>query len=393
MERKIRVLFLPRWYPGPSDPMPGLFIQRQAEAITPWCDVAVIHVQPDPQGPEEVEAQFSEENGVRVLRIRYRTRKRPGPLKWRDALDYNRACMKAFNSIRQFAPDLVHAHILTRAAFIGRKIARRQKIPLVISEHWSRYFPENGSYSGLVRKLVTKFILAGADALVPVSESLRAAMAAAGLSHRLTKVIPNVVGVPLSIQEQERQTAGPVHMIHISCFEDRSKNISGFLRSVKALSEVRKDFTCTLVGEGPDLAGMKDYAAGLGLEAPFVKFSGLLTGDAFWETLQQSNFSVVSSRYETFGTVVIESLACGVPVVATRTGIAAEVIDDSNGILVEPGDESGLTAALDQMIGRYRVMSPARVRDSVGDRFSASMVGKQILGLYSEVLGKDNHRR
>ena len=392
MERKIRVLFLPRWYPGTDDPMPGLFIQRQAEAITPWCDVAVIHVQPDTQGPEEVAAQFSEENGVRVLRIRYRTRKRPGPFKWRDALDYNRACMKAFNSIRQFGPDLVHAHILTRAAFMGRKIARSQKIPLVISEHWSRYFPENGSYAGFFRKLVTKFIVAGADALVPVSESLKRAMATAGVTNRLTRVIPNVVDAQLSLPEKAGPGDGPVHIVHISCFEDRSKNISGFLRSVRALSEKRKDFTCTLVGEGPDYEELKDYSAALGL-TPLVCFSGLLTGDAFWEMLEDSDFSVVSSRYETFGTVVIESLACGVPVVATRTGIAAEIIDDRNGILVEPGDETALTDALDAMIDRCRTMYPSQVRESVGERFSAASVGNQIVELYREILSKSNTRR
>ena len=72
MERKIRVLFLPKWYPTPLDPMEGLFIRYQAEALTPFCDVAVISVHPDPECAGTFGVAFSEENEVRVLRVSYR---------------------------------------------------------------------------------------------------------------------------------------------------------------------------------------------------------------------------------------------------------------------------------------------------------------------------------
>ena len=107
--------------------MPGLFIQRLAEAIAPFCDVAVIYVHPDPRCPAKPEVEFSEEHEVRVIRVYFKNSGLNLPFigpslnLWR----FYKAYMKAFHSIREFSPDLVHAHILTRMGFIGWRISRK----------------------------------------------------------------------------------------------------------------------------------------------------------------------------------------------------------------------------------------------------------------------------
>ena len=53
--------------------MPGLFIQRQAESLTSFCDVAVLYVQAEKDCPNKIEAEFAEENKVRVLRVYYQS--------------------------------------------------------------------------------------------------------------------------------------------------------------------------------------------------------------------------------------------------------------------------------------------------------------------------------
>ena len=383
MDRRLRILFLSRWYPNRYDPMPGLFIQRQAEAIAPLCDVAVIYIHPDPKGPEEPEADFKEENGVRVLRVYFRSKEGDSLfVKAKNFREYERAYLKAYLSIREFKPDIVHAHILTRTAWIGRKIASMAKAQLVLSEHWSRYFPENNTYQGWFRRLITERVIRQSDALTAVSGILLEAMNKNGLHHPLTRIIPNVVELPPGIQPsglagRERKT-----FVHISCFEDRSKNITGFLNAVKALLDRRKDFNCLMIGTGPDWLDMKEYAGFLRIPESVVSFAGLKTGREFWELLSAADFSVLSSRYETFGTVVIESLACGVPVVATRVGIAPEVINTENGLLVKPADDVALTAALNDMLDSCRSFDRENVCKTVGDRFSPVCVGKELLNLY-----------
>ena len=387
MERKIRVLFLPKWYPHRYDPMPGLFVQRQAEALTPYCDVAVIFAHPDPDCPNNYEAEFSEENEVRVLRVYYKIKKRTSLAgKAFNLWKFYRANMKAIHSIRQFDPDLVHAHILTRMGLIGWKVSRKFHIPLVISEHWSRYFPENNSYQGWIRKQLTTFLVKKADTVIAVSTLLREAMRKNNLENRNFQVVPNVVDLDVFRFASAPKSDPLKTMVHISCFEDKSKNISGFLRSIQELSFKRQDFRCLMIGEGPDLEDMMDYAKFLKILDTYVFFMGVKSGPDLAEMISGADFSVLSSRYETFGTVLIESLSCGIPVVATAVGIASEVVNQHTGILVPPGDEPAMTDALDQMIDQCRLFQHENIKEGIPEKFSKETVGRQLLNIYHELL-------
>jgi glycosyltransferase involved in cell wall biosynthesis len=389
VNRKIRVLFLPKWYPHKYDPMPGLFVQRQAESLTPHCDVAVIYVHPDPDCPNKYEAEFSEENEVRVLRVYYRVKKH-APAIMAKALSlwrFYRANMKAVESIRQFSPDLVHAHVLTRMGFIAWRVCRKQHIPLVISEHWSRYFPENNSYGGWMRKRVTSFIVKKASAVIAVSEQLKLAMKKFHLDNPNFLIIPNVVDTRIftpvpSFPENPLKT-----IIHISCFDDRSKNISGFLDAISELSLKRNDFRCLLVGDGPDLNSVKVYSQNLGIIDNYVFFTGLKEGVELAQIFNQADFSVVSSHYETFGTVVVESLACGIPVVSTRVGVAPDVIGEKNGLLIDPGNKNAMVDAIDWMLDHCRTYDKTAVCESISEKFNKKTIGNQLVGLYRTVIG------
>jgi glycosyltransferase involved in cell wall biosynthesis len=391
MSDKIRVIFIPRWYPHRYDPMEGLFIQRQAEALVAFCDVAVIFVHPDPSCPNKVEVDFSEENGVRVMRVYRRISAGKEPL-WKKIINlwgYYRAAMKAIRSIRKFNPDIIHAHILTRAGIVAWQASRELKIPFVISEHWSRYFPENFTYSGWLRKLVTARVVDQSGAVIPVSEKLREAMELCQLVHPATRVVANVVDTTLFTMKKEKKELPVVTFIHVSCFDDRSKNISGFLRSIKALSEITTGFHCVMIGNGPDWLDMKDYAAFLRIPQPVLQFTGLIEGENLADAFKNADFSVVSSNYETFGTVIVESLSCGTPVVSTRVGIAESIINADNGILTEPGDDQGMTNALLQMISSCRQYDPIKISSPVAGKFDKMNIGKQLADIYREVI--QNH--
>jgi glycosyltransferase involved in cell wall biosynthesis len=372
--------------------MPGLFIQRQAEALTPFCDVAVIYVHPDPDCPNSYEVDFSEENQVRVLRVYFRTVNMRYPFFGRilNLFRFYRANMKAIRSIRQFSPEIVHAHVLTRMGFIGWRISWKNKIPLVISEHWSRYFPENNAYQKGLHHWITKFLVKKSSALILVSATLKFAMEELGIHHPKTFVIPNVVDLDnfssrADILHEKRKS-----IIHVSCFEEKSKNIAQFLRTLHSLSLTRQDFICILVGEGPDHTKLQEYADELGIKDTFVNFTGLKTGPELAELMHNADFLVLSSRYETFATVVVEALAYGIPVVATRVGIVPEVINESNGRIVPPGDEQAMTLAIDRMLDECREYDRERIKASVEQKFTKEVIGKQIVDIYKGILSH-NH--
>ena len=133
---------------------------------------------------------------------------------------------------------------------------------------------------------------------------------------------------------------------------------------------------------------MMEYAEHLGLFDSMVFFTGVKTEEELAGLLGGADFSVLSSRYETFGTVVIESLACGVPVVATSVGVAPAIINENNGLLVPPEDEAAMTAALNTMVDSCRTYDRQQVRSATEGKFDPESVGAQLLAVYRKVLDK-----
>ncbi len=104
----------------------------------------------------------------------------------------------------------------------------------------------------------------------------------------------------------------------------------------------RAGVALVIAGDGPDRAALE--ALGYG------RFLGALPRREVLELFSAGDASLLSSAWENFPHTVVESLAVGTPVIATRTGGVAEVLDDGvNGLVVEPGDVDALAAA----IGRF----------------------------------------
>ena len=390
--KRLKVLFLPKWYPNRYDPMPGLFVQRQAEAVSLHCDVAVLYIHEDPQCMTDYEIITSIENNTHVVRIYYKRFASDAGFigNFVRLFRFFRAYWLGFRNLRDFSPDLLHVHVLTRLGFIALFYKLFTRTPYVITEHWSRYFPQNDSFKGLLRKDMTRHVVHYASAVVAVSEKLKKAMIDKNLYNLDFRVIPNPVDMDKFNIADEAQEQKPLKktIIHISCFEDKSKNISGLLKVIKQLSLKRNDFECFLVGEGPDRIEMKKLAQDLELLDKFVFFSGLKEQNGLVELIRKADFLVLSSYYETFGSVVIESLACGVPVLATDVGIVSEVLDERNGMIIPPGDKKALEAAIDLMLGKCRNYDKGQIRKSVTARFNNKIIGEQLYQLYVEILTK-----
>jgi glycosyltransferase involved in cell wall biosynthesis len=378
------ILILPRWYPHRYDPMPGLFVRYQAEALTDQCDVTVLYVHPDPLCPNFIETEFAVENGVSVIRVYYLPSVSPVG-RW---LRFYRAHLTGLAMLGGSGPDLVHVHVLTREGVMGYLVARRLKIPFLISEHWSRYFPENDFFKAPWKKWLTAFIVKRSSAVIAVSEKLRQAMISKGLHHPSFHIVPNVLDMERFRLFPAQPAGEKKTVVHVSCFEDRSKNISGLLDAVKKVSAERSDVTLRLVGDGPDLERMKRYADQLGLSENTVIFNGLKEGEELVREYGNADFSVVSSRFETFGTVITESLACGTPVLATDVGIAPELITEMNGLIVKADDAGALARGFAQLLSGCRNYDRQVIRASLGDRFSPKTVALELMNIYNSILSR-----
>lgn len=368
----MKVVFLARWYPHKYDPMFGLFVQRHAEAAALYDDVTVVYVHPDENAINNYDFDLSKENGVNTIRIYYRKKGRLSSA-WR----FFKACRKGLRLAGK--PDLIHVHVLTRMGVIAYLQKRLHGTPYLITEHWSRYLPGN-DFKGFWRKLATRIVVQNAKLVTTVTENLAQAMQAHQLCNPRYVVLPNVVDTNL-FKPQPHHNEIP-KIIHISCFEDKSKNISGLLDALKLMKDRGIPYQAMLIGEGMDLEAMKQRAIDLGLTEQ-VRFTGLLQGQALVDELAQGDFLVLSSHYENMPVVILEALACGLPVVATKVGGIAEMVNEHNGILVPPKDTNALAEAMTQCCGTYFNYSNSELRNQIVERYSKEKVGEFIHQLYS----------
>lgn len=381
------ILFLARWYPHQYDPMYGLFVQRHALAVKPFRDVSVIYIHSDENIVQKQE-NLSETGGV--LEVKEYYPKSSFQTRFLNPLRYLQSFIKAYRTLRKIksAPALIHVNVLTRVGGLALMMKYLFGIPYVVTEHWSRYLPSNDSYNGWLRKLTTRVVVKNAGAVTTVTRNLKEAMEDRGLKNRNYHIVPNVVDThffkpSLSAGDKQIKT-----LIHISCFEERSKNMSGILRVIRKLSEKRNDFQMFMVGEGIDLDRTIKMAGEMGLKDRYVHFTGLKQGEELLEFMQLSNLMVMFSHYENLPVVILEAFACGIPVISSDVGGIREHLTEERGVLVPPKDEETFLVEINSLLDRLDSFDKQAIRDYAVKHFSKEAIGRQFNDIYTKVLRK-----
>jgi glycosyltransferase involved in cell wall biosynthesis len=389
--RPIRVLILTSWYPSPENPLRGVFIREQAQELGRRADVALLHV--DPRAPARV-VTADRSAGFPVFRIGSPLAGLGGgplsPLHTGYALTWGlarsaRCCVDLLAAEGWGPPDVVHSHVLYPAAIAGHSLARRLRVPHVVTEHSSEFVRANG-YFPRRRPSVQRMMRTAARhafAVLPVSRVLEISMRECGLDARY-RVVPNMVTgasepVPLT-------QVAPRQIVHVSLLNDRAKNVSGLLRACAALRDGGEaPFTVRIVGDGVDQGALASLATGLGLSTHVV-FDGLLDRRRTLDTIRRSAFLVTTSRFETFSMATAEALMCGRPVVSTRCGGPEEYVVPGVGLLVPPEDPAALEGALRTMLAKATQLDPRSIVAYARSRFSPSVVSAEILAVYRDAL-------
>jgi glycosyltransferase involved in cell wall biosynthesis len=377
---KKHVLFLSPWYPHRDDPMLGLFVRKQAFALSAHMKSAVVAVVvcDSDKKIEIVETVF--QNSLPEIVVYCKKSKNPIVNLLRTAKAWKSGVHLYID--KYGIPDVFHANIFTRTAFFTARYAARLKRPFVVSEHWSRYLPQNFSYKGLLRRVVTQIIAKRAAAVIVPSNSLKNAMEKQAIKAKY-QIVPNVIDEELFVISTEKKA--PKHrIIHVSCFEDKSKNISGLFHAISALAKQRNDFELFMLGDGNDLQMMKDKCKEMQLQ-DVVFFAGLQENNHLSDLMKSASCLVLSSHYETFAIVVFESLACGVPVVVTDVADLKQLITDDLGIVVENGNMQELCKGLNNMLDNLNDYDPQHLRNYILQNYTSEAVALRLVEIYEKL--------
>lgn len=388
---RIHILYLPKWYPHKYDPMPGLFIERHGISALPHCDISVLYVHADEHQKKcGYIFDYSEADTLNTIRIYYK-RAQTG-FKPLDVLinscRFIRSHRKGLKKIREKYGDynIIHVHVLTRHGVIALMEKIRRGIPYVITEHWTRYLPSTNTYTGALRKWMTAKVARRASAIMPVTANLRDAMIDCGLKNDNYIVIPNVVDIKMFSPDPEKAPADKTRIVHVSCFDDQQKNIRGITRVIKRLAAERQDFTVDMIGDGIHYDELLEYGDEMGIKDTYATYYGLKENETLAALMKSADFMLMFSRYENLPVVILESYACGVPVLSTDVGGIREHMNEDLGILIESEDEKGLYEKLNYLLDNHKNYDAAKIRAYAVDHFSNEVIGNQLHEVYTAVV-------
>ena len=331
--------------------MSGLFVQKHVEAVrAQGCEVRVI---------------FS--NTWRDTRRQWKALRREG-----------------------WMPDVVQLNVIQKQGILALWLKKRYGIPYVIVEHWSGFLPENGAYlrnNGSLKRKIYEKIAAEASVILPVSERLKEAMQTCGIQNARWEKIHNVVDDFFFEKEESRKSKVESRktLLHVSCFDEAAKNVKGLLRAAKMLTEKRQDWQLVLVGTGADYKEVRAYAETLAFPEGTLRWTGELTPREVAEEMHKADAFVLPSNYENAPVVLSESLAMGLPIIASRVGGIPEMVDEESGILVPTRDEKALAEAMDEMLDNLDKYDSEKIRLQ-GEQYSFETVGKHFKAVYESVL-------
>lgn len=347
MTRK-KILWLCSWYPNRTDPYDGDFIQRHARAASMRHDIHVIRITADPtMDPGAMDKEQMQQEGLTEQLI-YLGKQNSLVGRYIFYHRWKKLFRKAITDyIATYGrPAVVHVHVPYPAGRLALWVKKEYGIPFVVTEHWTIYQPGSGiPYQRQplrVRQLINRVIKETA-LFLPVSTDLGKKVNQY-VSQVETRVIPNVVDTALFYFSDPPQTPGRIfRFIHVSGMNEL-KNPEGLLRSFAAA--FREDPQMELLLLGNRDHRLQEFVKTLELPDEAIRFGGEVPYAIVASEMQQAAAMVLFSHVENAPCVISEALCCGLPVIATKTGGIPEMLDDTNGILIEPGDEAGMKKAL-----------------------------------------------
>jgi glycogen(starch) synthase len=252
--------------------------------------------------------------------------------------------------------DVVHAHLGEDLAVapLARWAAVRSRAPLTVTVHCSprHTVVPHDLRSGIlntVGALAESALIRAADAVMVLTDQLARRLARSGIPASRIRVIP--VGIALDAFRRPRPRPDAMDGRRWIVYAGRLVPEKGVRDLLEAFVELRVlDVALMLVGDGPDRSELESLARRLGVGSR-VRFTGAVPNEVAAAYLQHADVAVLPSWYEERGRVLVEAMAAGTPVVATRTGgIPDTVRDGENGLLVSPRAPRNLAATIHRVL-------------------------------------------
>ena len=373
MTGPIRTLLFSTLYPSASRPVHGIFVETRLRELLGSAQVETRVVAPVPWFPS-THPRFGEfakmaatpaherRHGIEVLHPRYLTVPKLGMtlapflLAAASIGPIHRLITEGFNF------DIIDAHYYYPDGVAAAMLAHYFRKPLTITARGTdlNLIPEHAIPRRLIRWAARR-----ADASIGVCAALVDVLRGWGIDETRLHVFRNGVDLerfhPQAPSEARRAlglTGSPLLLSVGHLVERKGHHLA--IEAMPAVMETHPGARLLIIGEGSERARLESLMQSLGL-ADHVRLVGAIDNQLLASWYSAADALVLASSREGWANVLLEAMACGTPVLATRIWGTPEVVaDDSVGVLVDRRDAASVAAGLLNLLGKPR--DRARVR-------------------------------
>lgn len=381
-----KTVWLASWFPNENDPLVGDFIKRHAEAVSLLRPIHVIHVE--------------KRKGISKI------------IETNDPIFTNLTCVIKYYSVLYLAglerifsylcslwlyhllikdfikkngkPGFLHIHVSLRCGWVALYYKLVHKIPYIITEHNAGFMPAAKQYKktavNYFNYLPLKFIFKNAFAVTTVSAALANALQQT-FNIKKPEVIYNVVNTSIFFPPNKPYEHNKPVFLHISTLTPQ-KNPAQMLAAFSMLRQQHKtDFILQIVG--PQRPHLLKLCLELNID-DCVQWHEETNQQNLATLMHQADALVLYSRFESFGCVNIEAMACGLPVIVSELDVFKEYLEDGvTARFAEPENPADLARVMHQFINTPRLS--AKLIADHANIFSYQAIGEKFIQVYQRI--------
>ena len=388
----MHVLVIPSWYPRHIGDVSGSFFREQALALRKnGCKVGVIY--PELLSLRSWRTFSPRKRGIQMQCDAGIPTYRSHGMNWFPRLDRLASRLFVRHGQQLYkryveengVPDIIHAHSLLYGGVLANEIRKKYQIPFVVTEHSTAFARNLISSAGIsvaaaaASNAAMKFAVSEAFAKL-LNESFE-------LGASLWTEMPNIVSENfLKVDLKRKKDLKEFVFLNVALMQEKKKQIL-ILEAFASIKKYHNEIRLTFVGDGPERKKIEKRSVELGIHAD-VKFTGLLTRDLVLQEMMGSDAFVLASSHETFGVVVIEALALGIPVIATRCGGPESILREKDGVLIPTNDVDALATAMEKVLATRDDYDSDEIRKACASRYSESSIAARLRLAYQSCVSE-----
>lgn len=307
------------------------------------------------------------------------------PMENRNYLGWKQAGISAVSEyIKEYGkPDIIHAHNAINAGILSKEIKKKYNIPYLITEHSTSYIRGKITSEKILKRVESAF--KNSSALYAVSQPF------CDLLNQLFKTVnftclPNVLDPYLEDHMSIQTIPYNQEFKFLNIAELHPKKDHFTLIKAFQIVQNQRPFTKLYIGGDGELDGeLKRFVAMEGMDNVVI-FLGQLNRDEVIEWFKQTNCLVLSSKFETFGVVLIEAMLFGKPVIATYCGGPEDIIEPEVGLLVPKENVIELANAMLEIMDKFSDYQPEVISEFTIRNYGREAFLNRINNAYTQLV-------